>query len=83
MESENCTRELVIEIPADVVQREAENVVAQYARVARIPGLQKLLHYVCKNGYEHHVAVNLSHYGASVAEALSNYKGWEVHRHEA
>jgi len=51
--------------------------------VARIPGLQKLLHYVCKNGYEHHVAVNLSHYGASVAEALSNYKGWEVHRHEA
>jgi len=40
VESENCTRELVIEIPADVVQREAENVVAQYARVARIPGFR-------------------------------------------
>ncbi len=50
--------------------------------VVRIPGLQKLLHYICRNGYEHHVAVNISHYGAAVAEALSTYKGWEVHRHE-
>jgi L-fucose isomerase-like protein len=49
--------------------------------VVRIPGLQKLLHYICRNGYEHHVAVNISHYGAAVAEALSTYKGWEVHRH--
>ncbi len=51
--------------------------------VVRIPGLQKLLRYICRNGYEHHVAVNISHHGAAVAEALSTYKGWEVHRHEA
>jgi L-fucose isomerase-like protein len=51
--------------------------------VVQIPGLQRLLHYVCKNGYEHHVAVNLSHYGRAVAEALGNYKGWEVYHHSA
>ncbi|MBI1941107.1 MAG: fucose isomerase [Acidobacteria bacterium] len=49
--------------------------------VVRIPGLQSLLQYVCKNGYEHHVAVNLSHYGRAVAEALGNYMGWEVYHH--
>ena len=40
MESENCTRELVIEIAADVVQREAETVAKEYARVARVPGFR-------------------------------------------
>ncbi len=49
--------------------------------VVHIPELQKLLQYVCKNGYEHHVAVNLSHNGRAVAEALANYKGWEVYHH--
>jgi len=49
--------------------------------VVRIPHLQDLLKYVCKNGYEHHVAVNRSHYGPAVAEALGNYKGWEVYHH--
>jgi L-fucose isomerase-like protein len=49
--------------------------------VVRIPQLQKLLQYVCKNGYEHHVAVNLSQNGRAVAEALANYKGWEVYHH--
>ena len=50
--------------------------------VVKIPGLQKLLQYVCKNGYEHHVAVNRSHYGRAIAEALTNYKGWEVYHHQ-
>ncbi|MGD0920498.1 MAG: L-fucose/L-arabinose isomerase family protein [Terriglobia bacterium] len=49
--------------------------------VVKIPGLQKLLQFVCKNGYEHHVAVNRSHYGRAIAEALTNYKGWEVYHH--
>jgi L-fucose isomerase-like protein len=51
--------------------------------VVRIPRLQALLQFVCKNGYEHHVAVNRSHYGRAVVEALGNYKGWEVHSHPA
>ncbi len=50
--------------------------------VVKIPALQKLMHYVCKNGYEHHVSVNRSHYGRAVVEALGNYKGWEVYHHQ-
>ncbi|MGH9433815.1 MAG: L-fucose/L-arabinose isomerase family protein [Terriglobia bacterium] len=49
--------------------------------VVRIPGLQSLMQYVCKNGYEHHVSVNRSHFGPAIAEALKNYKGWEVYHH--
>jgi L-fucose isomerase-like protein len=51
--------------------------------IVRIPRLQSLLQFVCKNGYEHHVAVNRSHYGRAVVEALQNYKGWEVYHHQA
>ena len=50
--------------------------------VVRIAGLQKLLQYVCRHGFEHHVAVNRSHYGRAVADALANYKGWEVYHHQ-
>jgi L-fucose isomerase-like protein len=49
--------------------------------VLRVPRLQELLQHICRNGYEHHVAVNLSHKAQAIAEALSNYKGWEVHHH--
>lgn len=51
--------------------------------VVKIPGLQTLLQYVCKQGYEHHVAVNRSHFGRAVADALGNYQGWEVYHHGA
>jgi L-fucose isomerase-like protein len=50
--------------------------------VVRIPHLQALLQYICRNGFEHHVAVNRSHFGKAVAEALGNYKGWEVYQHQ-
>ncbi|MBI4165419.1 MAG: fucose isomerase [Acidobacteria bacterium] len=46
-----------------------------------VPNLQALLQYVCKNGYEHHVSVNRSHYGPAVYDALANYKGWDVYHH--
>jgi L-fucose isomerase-like protein len=49
----------------------------------RVPQLQKLLQYICKNGYEHHVSVNRSHYGRAVNDALANYKGWDVYHHGA
>ena len=45
--------------------------------------MQKLLKHICNNGYEHHVAVNRSHFGRAVADALQNYKGWETYHHEA
>ncbi len=40
MEAANCKKELMIEIPLDVVRREAESVTAQYARKARVPGFR-------------------------------------------
>ena len=40
METATCKKELVIEVPLDVVQREAESVVAQFAKRARLPGFR-------------------------------------------
>lgn len=40
MEAETCKKEVVIEIPVDVLRKEAETVTAQYTRVARIPGFR-------------------------------------------
>ncbi len=50
--------------------------------VVRVPNLQKLLHYICENGFEHHVAVNLSQVAPAVNEALSKYLGWDVYYHK-
>jgi len=40
VESATCKKELLIEIPPDVVEREAESVVKEYAKLARIPGFR-------------------------------------------
>jgi trigger factor len=40
VEATNCKKELLIEIPVDVVRREADTVTAQYARKARVPGFR-------------------------------------------
>ena len=52
------------------------------AGVVRIPHLQKLLRYICENGFEHHVAANLASVAPAVREATSNYLGWSVITHE-
>jgi L-fucose isomerase-like protein len=52
------------------------------AGVVRIPRLQRLLRYICENGFEHHVAANLSSTAAALEEAATNYLGWHVYRHE-
>ncbi len=49
--------------------------------VVKVPDLQGLLHYICENGFEHHVSVNPSRVAAAVNEALSKYMGWDVYRH--
>jgi L-fucose isomerase-like protein len=49
--------------------------------VVRIPNMQKLLRHICENGFEHHVAINLSQVAPAVNEALSKYMGWEVYHH--
>jgi L-fucose isomerase-like protein len=49
--------------------------------VLHVPGLQKLLDYMCKNGYEHHVSVTRGHVADVIYEALTTYLGWEVYYH--
>lgn len=50
--------------------------------VVEVPGLQKLLQYICKNSFEHHGAMNPSHSAAILAEAFETYFGWEVYYHK-
>jgi len=52
------------------------------AGVVEIPGLQRLLRYICETGFEHHVAANLSHTAAMVHEATTKYLGWQVEWHK-
>lgn len=49
--------------------------------VVHIPAFQKLLRYICENGFEHHVAVNPTRIASGVKEALAKYFGWEVYHH--
>ena len=49
--------------------------------VAQIPNFQQLLRYICENGYEHHVAANLSSVAGIIEEASSRYLGWDVSLH--
>jgi L-fucose isomerase-like protein len=49
--------------------------------VVKIPNFQKLLAFICENGFEHHTAVNLSACASAVEEAFSRYLDWEVYRH--
>lgn len=49
--------------------------------VVSIRDFQGLLKYICRNGFEHHVAVNTSRVSAGVNEALGNYLGWDVYLH--
>jgi L-fucose isomerase-like protein len=49
--------------------------------VIHTPGLQKMMRYICKNGFEHHCAMNASHSASILAEAFESYFGWEVYHH--
>jgi L-fucose isomerase-like protein len=50
--------------------------------VVQIPQLQKLLHYICENGFEHHVAANFSTTAGAVHEAAVRYLGWPTMWHQ-
>jgi L-fucose isomerase-like protein len=53
------------------------------AGVVEIPGLQKLLRYICEQGFEHHVAANFSSVAPMVHEATTRYLGWDMYAHAA
>ena len=52
------------------------------AGVVQIPHLQRLLHYICENGFEHHVAANFSTVAGAIHEATTRYLGWQMYRHQ-
>jgi len=51
------------------------------AGVVEIPDMQMLLQFICENGYEHHVAANMSLCADAIEEACEKYLGWEIYRH--
>jgi L-fucose isomerase-like protein len=52
------------------------------AGVVEIPQMQRLLHFICEEGFEHHVAANFSDSANAVYEAASNYLDWNIYFHE-
>jgi L-fucose isomerase-like protein len=49
--------------------------------VTRVPRLRELLGHLCRNGFEHHVAMVRGHHADAVEEAVVRYLGWETYRH--
>jgi L-fucose isomerase-like protein len=50
------------------------------AGVVHIANMQGLLRYICEQGFEHHVAANLSSVAPVIVEA-AKYLGWNMHLH--
>lgn len=51
--------------------------------VVELPKMRDLLGYMCRNGFEHHVAMVRGHHAAIVDEAVSRYLGWNLYHHAA
>lgn len=49
--------------------------------IVKVEDLQELLAFLCENGFEHHVAINLSHVGEILAEAFDKYLGFDTYWH--
>jgi L-fucose isomerase-like protein len=49
--------------------------------VAHVPNLQTLMKYICKNGFEHHVAMTRGNVAEALDEAFTTYMGWKNYHH--
>ncbi|MDR2450103.1 MAG: fucose isomerase [Prevotellaceae bacterium] len=49
--------------------------------VTKVDNLQKLMKYICKNGFEHHVAMCRDNVREVLQEAIENYLGWDLYNH--
>jgi L-fucose isomerase-like protein len=49
--------------------------------VVRVPRMQELMRFICRNGFEHHVAINQTNVAAAIEEALGTYLGWTIYHH--
>jgi len=50
--------------------------------VIEVPKFQQLLQFICRNGYEHHVAATKVAVAGAINDALTTYLGWQVYHHE-
>lgn len=50
--------------------------------VTKVPNLQGLMKFICKNGFEHHVAMVRTDVVEILREAIETYLGWELYVHE-
>lgn len=50
--------------------------------VAQIPQLEKLLRYICENGFEHHVAINHADVADILKEAFEKYLNIACYQHQ-
>ena len=49
--------------------------------VVEVPELQRLMRYICRNGFEHHAAMNGSLCANVLVESLETYLRWPVYQH--
>ena len=49
--------------------------------VTKVENLQQLMKYICKNGFEHHVAMCRTDVVDILNEAIDTYLGWQLHVH--
>jgi L-fucose isomerase-like protein len=49
--------------------------------VCKVENLQDLMNFVCKKGFEHHVALTRDHYADVLHEAITTYLGWDLYYH--
>ena len=57
-----------------------ETAEAKFARA--MDNLQPLMKYICKNGFEHHVAMCRGNVKDILAEAIETYLNWNIYIHE-
>lgn len=50
--------------------------------VTKVNNLQTLMKHICKNGFEHHVAMVRNDVKEILNEAIENYMGWNLYVHE-
>ncbi|HZR18080.1 MAG TPA: L-fucose/L-arabinose isomerase family protein [Verrucomicrobiae bacterium] len=50
--------------------------------VIEVPAFQKLLQFICRSGYEHHVAATKVPVAAAIHDALTTYLGWNIYHHQ-
>jgi len=50
--------------------------------VTKLARLRRLLGFIARNGFEHHVAMVRGHHAEAVHEAITRYMKWPIYRHE-